>query len=91
MSKLSREEIDVLWARNFFKTWVLDELISTTNPNTRKKAELFYEKNKRYLKDKPFIYVMVNIDKVKRKLRSLSQQEYYLKKKYPLLFEEYIL
>jgi hypothetical protein len=74
MSKLSREEIDVIWTKNWFKNRVLDELKSTTNSIKRKQAELYYEKNKCFLKDKPFIYVMINIDKVKRKITSIKRK-----------------
>jgi hypothetical protein len=76
MSKLSREEIELEYNRNWFKNRVLDELINKTTPLKKKKAQLYCEKNREQTKDLPLIYIMINIDKLKQAKRKQYNKEY---------------
>ena len=76
MSKPTKEEIELEYNRNWFKNTVLDELKIITNPRHKEQAQLYYEKYKIYLQHLPLMYVMANMDKLKREITNYNARIY---------------
>lgn len=66
MSKPTKEEIDLEINRDCFKNKVLNELKLITNHPRTTETQLYYEKNKIHLQHLPQIYIMANIEDLKK-------------------------